>query len=308
MKHVSAAALFLLGLALPAVGQTVSATTGAINGRVTDATGGTLPGVTVTIASSSQMGTRTTVTNQDGGFRFPAVPPGDYNVSFELTGFSKIQREGIRVGLGFTATVNAEMTLASVEETVTVAGQSPVVDTTTTKVTTSFDAEKVANLPGTREYWSLLAATPAVQMQRIDVGGNQAMKTMNLTVYGTNGQHRPVVEGIVSTWGTSLMYYADLGSFAEVAFNPVGNTAEAPTPGVQSQFISKSGGNQYHGSMFFSYQNENFQTRNIDAAQIASGVTGGGGIPAEDTNRILQYRDLGLDVGGYLRKDKLWWY
>jgi hypothetical protein len=304
--------LLLLCVSLPsqAPGQTVSATTGAINGRVADPTGGILPGVSVTLASPSMMGTRSTVTTDEGLFRFPAVVPGDYTVTFELAGFSTIRREGIHVGVGFTATLNVEMSVASVQEALTVTGQTPVVDTASTKVTASFDAEQVNNLPGTREYWALLSATPAVQMSTIDVGGSKAMKVAAYTVYGTNGQHRPLVEGIVATYGTGSadMYYADLGSFAEVALSPVGNNSEAATPGMQSQFISKSGGNQYRGSVYAGYQRENFQAHNIDAAQIALGVTGGNGIDPTETNRVLQYRDLNVDVGGYLRKDKLWWY
>src|SRR5207244_13263593 len=108
--------------------QTTSSTTGAINGKVTDKTNAVLPGVTVTIASPALMGTRNTVTGVDGFYRFAAVAPGDYPVTFELAGFTTVKREGIRVALGFTATVNIELTVASLSENVTVTGQSPVVD------------------------------------------------------------------------------------------------------------------------------------------------------------------------------------
>jgi len=109
---------FLVCVAVPAFAQ-VSATTGAINGKVTDESGAVLPGVTVTIASPSMQGTRADVTSESGDYRFPAVPPGDYRITYELTGFGTVVREGIRVGLGFTATVNADMKVASLQETVT---------------------------------------------------------------------------------------------------------------------------------------------------------------------------------------------
>jgi hypothetical protein len=114
--------MLLLVVALPSttLAQTVSATTGAINGRVSDSTGGVLPGVSVTIGGRSLMGTRSAITTGDGLFRVPADTPGDYTVTFELAGFSTIHREGIRVGVGFTATLNVEMTLASVQEALTV--------------------------------------------------------------------------------------------------------------------------------------------------------------------------------------------
>src|SRR5712664_4405363 len=106
LRIVSALVAFIAMTAGPSLAQTVGATTGAINGKVTDATGGVMPGVTVTIASPSMQGVRTAVTNEEGTYRFPAIPPGDYKITYELAGFSTVLREGIRVGLGFTATVN----------------------------------------------------------------------------------------------------------------------------------------------------------------------------------------------------------
>ena len=114
----------------PAFAQSVGATTGAINGKVADASGAVMPGVTVTIASPSMQGVRNAVTDTEGSYRFPAIPPGEYKITYELEGFSTVVREGIRVGLGFTATVNTELKVASLTESVTVTGQSPVVDIT----------------------------------------------------------------------------------------------------------------------------------------------------------------------------------
>ena len=137
---------FLLLLAPSLAGaQTVSATTGALNGRVLDTSGAVLPGVTVTITSPSLMGARTATTNDEGLYRFPAIPPGEYSIAYELSGFSTLKREGIRVGLGFTATVNVELGVATLQESVTVTGESPVVDTAATSITTNFGEEKLAN-------------------------------------------------------------------------------------------------------------------------------------------------------------------
>src|SRR6266508_3229460 len=126
LRTIGVSFVLLLFTATLTNAQTVSATTGAINGRVIDHTGAVLPGVTITITSQSLMGTRTAVTNQEGQYRFPAVPPGDYSLTYELAGFGTVKREGIRVGLGFTATVNVEMAVASLQESVTVTGDSPV--------------------------------------------------------------------------------------------------------------------------------------------------------------------------------------
>ncbi len=302
--------LFIVCVASTARSQTVTSTSGAINGRVADDTGGMLPGVSITISSPAMMGTRTAASDEQGFYRIPAVPPGEYKLLFELAGFTSLERTGVQVGLGFTATVNAEMKLANVQETVVVTGASPVVDAHATTMSSSFTADAIKNLPTTGEYWALLSVTPGVQMSAVDVGGSQALTPTGYTVYGMNTQHRPMVEGIVATWGSggSDMYYSDFNSFSEIALNAAGNNAESPSPGMQSNYISKSGGNQYHGSFFYEYENGNLQAKNIDAGQIALGVTGGAGVDAHDINRLIRYKKVQGDVGGFLVKDRLWWY
>ena len=170
------AILLLLAFPCPpaAFAQTVGGTTGTINGRITDGSGAVLPGVNVTIASPAMQGTRTSITGGDGAYQFLALPPGEYRATYELSGFNTIVRDGIRVSLGFTATINVAMAIASVAETVNVSGASPVVDVTSTKTTMTFDAERMAALPNARDFWALLAITPSMQMTRVDVGGSTA--------------------------------------------------------------------------------------------------------------------------------------
>jgi outer membrane receptor protein involved in Fe transport len=295
--------------------QTVSSTTGAINGTVTDSTRALVPGVTVTLSGAAVMGTPTTVTDANGGYRFLALAPGDYKLTFELSGFGTATREDIHVALGFTATVNTEMTPGSLQETITVSGASPVVDLQSTNVTTHFDADKLASLPGSRDVWAVLAQAPAVSMGRMDVGGSGALTQQPYTAYGltsAGGVNRGMVEGIMVNEGAggggSDMYYTDYGSYAEIAVNAVGNTAEMPAPGVLSQLIAKSGGNAYHGTLYADYENDSMEAHNIDARQIGAGVTGSEVLSAVDTNRLTEFRDFNVDVGGFLIKDKLWWY
>ena len=303
-------ALFVAGSSVPAYAQ-VSATTGSINGRVSDATGGVLPGVTVTIASPSMQGTRSDVSGTDGGYRFPAIAPGEYKITFELGGFGTVVREGVRVGLGFTATINTELRVASLEETVTVTGASPVVDVTSTTTATNFGQDKLASLPNARDFWTVLAAAPAVVLTRIDVGGSAAGTQTGYAVYDTKqDQHRPMVEGIVNTEGTGGSgFYYDYGAIDEVAVQTKGHTAEMPWPGVWSNFIAKSGGNEYHAKFYGDYQNKGVQRSNIDDADTFL-CPGGrcGDLQPLDLNRIESYYDLNGDVGGYVKKDTLWWY
>lgn len=99
------------------------------------------------------MGARTAISDSDGQYRFTAIPPGDYVVQFELAGFRSVRNEDIRISLGFTATVNAEMKVASLEESIVVSGQSPVVDTSATQVGNTFSAEQLSALPTSRDYF-----------------------------------------------------------------------------------------------------------------------------------------------------------
>src|SRR5712692_6722855 len=315
LKRLAVSAVVLISIAGRAHAQTVSSTTGAINGTVTDSTKAVLPGVTVTLSGPTVMGTPSTVTDAGGAFRFASLAPGDYKLTFELSGFGTITRADIHVALGFTATVNTEMSPGTVAETITVSGASPVVDLQSTNVTTHFDAEKLASLPGARDYWAVLAQAPAVSIGRMDVGGSGALTQQPYTAYGltsAGGVNRGMVEGIMVNEGAggggSDMYYTDYGSYAEIAVNAVGNTAEMPSPGVLSQLIAKSGGNRYHGTLYADYENESMVAHNIDAQQIAAGVTGSAVVAAVDTNRLTAFRDFNVDVGGFLKKDKLWWY
>lgn len=289
-----------------------ASTTGSINGKVADSSGGVLPGVTVTATSPSMMGSQTSVTDTGGLYRFPALPPGSYTVTYELPGFNTLKREGIQIAMGFTATVNVELAVASLQETVTVTGASPVIDTSSTRVQQNFKLEALQEIPNSRDLWSLLAVTPSVSMGRIDVGGNRAGTQTGYTAYGYSGQNRVLVEGINTTEGTSAAgFYVDYGSFEEVFLGTIAQGAEMPTPGVQSQMLGKSGGNKFQGEIY-----QDFETNSMISDNIASNipakfaydpVTNSGGV-RDHSNETSKYRDSNINVGGPIKKDKVWWY
>ena len=133
-----------------------SPTSGTINGIVTDNTGAVLPGVTVTATSPNLMGSQTAVTNDKGQYRFPLLPPGDYKLTYELAGFGRVVREGIHIAVGFAAEVDVSLQLSSLQESVTVTGQSPLIDTQNTSVQNHFGAELLKTIPNARDIWSLL--------------------------------------------------------------------------------------------------------------------------------------------------------
>ncbi len=279
-----------------------TSSSGSIWGKVSDSSGAVLPGVTVNVSSPSLLGTSTSVTNEQGIYRFPALPPGEFALTFELTGFRTLVRQGLQLTVAFTATVDVRMELATVEETVTVRGQSPVVDTVNSQVRTSFSKEALASVPSSRDMWSILAATPAVVMSRIDVGGSTAGTQTGYSAYGISGQTKPVVEGVIGLESSGAVgFYYDYGSFDEVNIGATGQGAEMATPGVQSVFISKSGGNAFHGDFHGSYESRALESKNINADQIAKGVAPG-------SNRIHMINDFNPSAGGFIKKDLIWWF
>ena len=299
-----AAALVAVLIPLTAAAQGGGASsTGTIQGRVTDASGAVLPGASVTASSASMIGTQTQVTNDNGSYRFPAVPPGVYTLTFELAGFNSIRRDGIQISLGFTATVNAELAVATLQETVTVTGNSPVIDTTATRVQQNFKLEQLNSIPNGRDMWALLAATPGVVMSRVDVGGNRAGTQTGYTAYGLNGQVRVAVEGINTTEGTGgAGFYFDYGSFEEVFLGVAGQGAEAATPGVQSQFLGKSGSNRFSGEVYTDWYNNSLQASNLTDEHITVHQLRPG------SNEVQRYYDVNANFGGPIKRDKIWFH
>src|SRR5688500_11101068 len=285
-----------------------ASSTGTIQGRVTDAQGAIMPGVAVTATSPALIQPQTTVTSETGNYRFPAVPPGTYELTYELAGFNALKRSGISISLGFTATVNAELALATVQETVTVSGSSPIIDTTATRTVQNFKLTELQSIPNGRDMWALLAVTPAVQMSRIDVGGNRAGTQTGYTAYGFSGQVRVLIEGINTTEGTGgAGFYFDYSSLEEVFLGTSGQSAEMPNPGVQSQFIAKSGGNQFNGEYYLDWYNNSLQGSNIPDSYTAPTAFNNSPIRPH-SNEIDRYYDTALNVGGPIKRDKIWWF
>jgi hypothetical protein len=285
-----------------------ASSTGTIQGRVADGQGAVLPGVTVTATSPALIQPQTTVTSETGNYRFPAVPPGTYELTYELAGFNSLKRAGISISLGFTANVNVELALATLQETVTVSGASPVIDTTATRTVQAFKLDQLQSIPNGRDMWALLAVTPAVQMSRIDVGGNRAGTQTGYVAYGFSGQVRVLIEGINTTEGTGgAGFYFDYSSLEEVFLGTSGQSAEMPNPGVQSQFIAKSGGNTFSGEAYVDWYNNSLQGTNIPDEYTAPTAFNNSPIRA-GSNEIDRYYDWALNIGGPVVRDKIWWF
>jgi hypothetical protein len=287
--------------ALLVVSSAYAQTTGGINGTVTDNTGAVLPGVTVVTTSPAQMGAQTTVTNAQGIYRFPSLVPGTYAVAYELAGFTTVRREGIIIGLGFTATLNVQLTLATLTETVTVTGESPVVDVTSTTSTFNVTGEMLETLPNARDIWSVMGQSPGIRVSTIDVGGSRAGTQTGFEAFGFSGQVRVQVDGVNTTEGTGAAgFYYDYGSFDEIQLGGDGMDAQSATPGVQLNAVIKSGGNRIRGTFYADYENQDFQGTNVDADLKALGIGQG--------TRTLSYHDFNGDIGGPFKQDKFWYY
>ena len=306
MPPLCLCACLLLDVSAP-IAQTL-ATTGAIDGAVTDATGAVLPQVAIVLSSPALMGRRTTVTGAEGRFRFPAVPPGNYLLVFARPGFVALRREAVHVGVGSTTTVDATLEIAAVNDRVIVERGSSLLDRRSTAITVAFDARQLANLPGSRSLFSILGATPALHVARFEVGGGSGDPGSPYGAFGTTGANRPMIEGLIVSRLFPTGFAPNYGAFQEVSVGVAAHSAEWPLPGVQMQIVTKSGGNRYRGTLYADYENRHWQAFNIDDDQIRRGATGGGGVSPREANRLWSYRDVNADVGGYIRKDAVWWY
>jgi len=285
----------------PAGAQAVG--TATIQGRVTDESGAAVPGVTVTIASPAlQLRQVTEVTQTDGQYRFSDIPIGVYRVQYDLAGFQGVIHEDVRLNAGFVARLDVVMKVGALNESITVSGQSPVVDTSTTAGIVNFTKEMLQSVPNTRSMWQVLAMSPGVRPAGTpDVGGSQLGIQQGYKNYGTTGQVTPQLEGINTRQGdTTAGFFYDYAALEEAQVKAVGNEAEVALPGTNWIAIVKSGGNDFHGQYFFSGEQSAIQSNNIDDELRAQGVTQG--------NPLRYVTDLGADLGGRIVRDKLWFY
>ena len=183
---------------------------------------------------------------------------------------------------------------------------------TSTTTATNFGQERLAALPNARDFWTVLAATPGIVVNRIDVGGSAAGTQTGYSAYDTKAdQHRPMVEGIVNTEGTGAagLVLRLRRRWTKWPIETKGHTAEMPWPGVWSNFIAKSGGNRITARSTPTTRTRACSRRTSTTASTFL-CPGGrcGNLQPSDLNRLESYYDVNGDVGGYLKKDKLWWY
>jgi hypothetical protein len=290
-------------LAVLMVPSVARAQDGTIAGVVRDASGAVLPGVTVEASSPVLLEkVRSVTTDGTGQYNIVALPPGTYTVTFTLPGFSVVKQEGIQLTAAVTATINAELRVGALEETVTVTGESPIVDIRSASRRQVLDGNVLQALPTSRSYNDVLQLSPGVV-----AGNGQAQLRPGMllfTAHGGNAQDgRLTVDGIntgASRGGAGVSgYIPDMQNAQEVTFTISGNLGEAETGGPQMQIIPKAGGNNFSGTALFSGFNDKMQGNNYDDAQLAA---------LGRFSPQLLTRDYQASIGGPIKRDRMWFF
>ena len=225
-------------------------------------------------------------------------------MKFELPGFKTVVREDVRLTLGFTAQIDQQLEISTVQETVTVSGESPVVDTKSTAARTTFDLDMLQNLPSARDPWVMLERVPNITMDRINVGGNQSGQQSGYISRGNGtGNNKWSLDGVditdMSATGASPIYY-DFDMLQEMQVTTGGADASQQTGGVGINFVTRSGTNRFKGSGRLLNTNEKFQADNVTDEIRAANA--GSGAPIQNIN------DMGFELGGPIMRDKLWFW
>lgn len=282
---------------------------GSIVGTVTDNTRAILPGVLVTTTSPQlQVQQVTTTTDAEGNYKILDLPaPGVYKVAFSKQGFEAFTREGLNLTVGFTAKVDAQMVVGSVTQSVTVTGASPVVDTVNNVVETTIDREQIADIPKSQDLQELQPLVEGVSLGGApDVGASNMINRTQPITYGIPLTPTLGVEGINNTDGNedSMQSYMVSNAVQEAEFTTSGNNADVGQAGVNQVIVVKSGSNTFHGEYTINFQPPAFQSNNINAALAAPPQSLVFGSPLTGKG----YYDFGADIGGFVRRDKLWFY
>ncbi len=277
---------------------------GTITGVVKDASGAVLPGVTVEAASPALIErVRTVVTDGSGQYRIVDLRPGTYTVTFTLTGFSVVKREGVELTGTFVAKVDGDLRVGALEETVTVTGEAPIVDVQSIRRETTVAGAVIADLPTGRAYASLFLLMPAA------TGGSRDVQVVvgNATFSGPGGraaEGRLQVDGLnvgaaLSTGGTSN-YVADVGNSQEVTFSSSGGLGEAEVGGPTMNIVPKTGGNSFKGNVYVAGVNSAMVGSNYTDELKTAGLSAPG--------NLLKLWDVTTGLGGPILKDRVWYF
>src|SRR5436309_894977 len=294
--------LLLAGLCvLPAAAHAQSALTGVVK----DTSGGVLPGVTVEAASPALIErTRSTITDESGGFKIVDLRPGIYTLTFSLEGFSSVKREGLELPSNFTMTVNIDLKVGALEETLTVTGNSPIVDVQSTTKSQVLNRETLDAIPTGRTIQGMGQLITGVSLNIPDVGGSRAMQQTYMSAHGMTASQTTVqVDGLMVNGldgDGAVQNYFNSSMSQEMVYTTSGAAADVSGGGVRLNMIPRDGGNRFSGTMFSGYQNQSFQSDNLTSDLKARGL--------KTPDGIEELWNIEGSFGGPIKKDKMWFF
>ena len=297
MKRLVRIGLSCLCAALLATPVLAQVYTGRIDVTIKDSTGSTLPGVTVEAVGTQ---TATAVTDEQGEAHFVNLAPGRYTISAKLSGFADYRNEDVPVNAGSIVALPVTMNVGGVAEKVDVISETPVIETKRQTVATNVNLDELQNIPTARDPWVVLQTVPGIVVDRVNVGGAESGQQSNYQAKGANpDQNTWNMDGIsitdMGSLGASPTYY-DFDMFQEMQVTTGGADPANPTPGVQLNFVLRSGTSKWRGSTRYYFENNSLQSDNVDAdlvGEIAS------------YNRVGEYKDWGFEGGGPVIRNKV---
>ena len=241
---------------------------------------------------------RQAVTDSLGSFRFGQLPPGTYEVKFQLPSFRALTISAVVVNAGATATVNGPLQLDTLAESITVTSSTPTIDLQSTTVGVNWSEDQLENLPYGRGIRGLARLVPGLSPTQFDVGGNTVggSTTTGARSYGRTGGELIKFDGVV--WD---QFFGDYNTYDQVSVSGAAKGAESQSPGATLSFVVKSGGNKFSGAYLLAWQDGAFQGDNVTDSLRQQGFDPG-------NNKFTRYNDVSLDLGGPIVRDKLWFY
>ena len=282
---------------------TLASAQAQIVGAVRDESGGVLPGVTVEAASPAIIEKiRTAVTDDQGRYRIEALRPGIYKLTFSLTGFSTVARDGIDVPSEVVITINADMKVGALEETITVSGETPQVDVSSASRTQVISRDVIDSLPVSRNVMSIGVLSPGVRQGTPDVGGSRMTEQVNLRAHGLGGDDaEQLVEGmsIQSLEGASQAYFDDMLQ-SEITIMTSAIPADTSGGGIRMNSVLKDGGNMFSGAAFLGFSSGNWQSENTGDELRAAPRS------INSPNAIKHIHMFTGSMGGPIKRDRMW--